>query len=82
MWHNGVVDLIGNASIMIAASVLVPFMLMCIMGLSHINFKWMGAPISNDIDRGKFLAIFLWNTSGSLPFTDLLPCSIFFPMTH
>jgi amino acid transporter len=34
------------------------------MGIKYISFSWLAIPISEKINRGRFLATFLWNTSG------------------
>lgn len=69
------VDLPGVVSVILGILVLAPFITMCLIGLTHLNFDWMGldgpdtalAPspsLPTVIDWGKFLTLLLWNTSG------------------
>lgn len=46
--------------------VLAPFIGVCFVGIKYMNSKWIGVPIPKEVDRGKFLALCLWNTSGFL----------------
>lgn len=58
------IDVVGNVSLVLAFMVVAPFVIMCIAGLKHINYSWVEDSISNEVNRGHFLATLLWNTSG------------------
>ncbi|BBN19559.1 hypothetical protein MPTK1_8g11690 [Marchantia polymorpha subsp. ruderalis] len=69
------INIVGVVSVILGILVLAPFITMCLIGLTHLNFDWMGlddpdtalAPspsLPTVIDWGKFLTLLLWNTSG------------------
>ncbi|KAK3245371.1 hypothetical protein CYMTET_45057 [Cymbomonas tetramitiformis] len=62
-------DLVGNASVLFACTVLAPFILMVIMGIRPLLVDWDGIPGTREDedtehDWGSFFAVLLWNTAG------------------
>ncbi|KAL3676939.1 hypothetical protein R1sor_026887 [Riccia sorocarpa] len=71
------ISIVGMVSVILGILVLAPFITMCLIGLTHLNFDWMGSDDdlasspssmqqshSTPVDWGKFLTLLLWNTSG------------------
>ncbi|KAG0577326.1 hypothetical protein KC19_5G148200 [Ceratodon purpureus] len=58
------IDIVGNASFILMVFIVVSLVIIPCFGIKYIDFSWMASPISEKTNRGKFLAILLWNTSG------------------
>ncbi|KAL2608951.1 hypothetical protein R1flu_027524 [Riccia fluitans] len=87
------ISIVGMVSVILGMLVLAPFISMCLIGLTHLNFDWMGLEDewasppgtmqpshSSPVDWGKFLILLLWNTSGSVlpPASDFESSSFVF----
>lgn len=58
------VDIVGSASVIFGALVLLPFVVMILAGLPQLNFEWLEHPFPTTINWGRLITVLLWNLSG------------------